>query len=219
MIALRISDKEWKNIEFRKNKFRELESALDQAVSGRDNKVSAFLSGALAGGEMGKATAVEKLVNELVKSMDSYGIRNRLWIESDETIKDNGISDDDFCKMKATEEKASEEKASEEKIPCMPTRFKEFIHDYLYCMILLMTSEMEWVEQIYAEPYADSFQQLYLHAKRVREFSVRPIEKRYDELWGRLILASEEHLVCLKYSAWHMSRLPGKISETALPRA
>lgn len=82
MIALRISDKEWKNIEFRKNKFRELESALDQAVSGRDNKVSAFLSGALAGGEMGKATAVEKLVNELVKSMDSYGIRNRLWIES-----------------------------------------------------------------------------------------------------------------------------------------
>lgn len=51
-------------------------------------------------------------------------------------------------------------------------------------MILLMTSEMEWVEQIYAEPYADSFQQLYLHAKRVREFSVRPIEKRYDELWG-----------------------------------
>ena len=80
--------------------------------------------------------------------------------------------------------KATEEKASEEKIPCMPTRFKEFIHDYLYCMILLMTSEMEWVEQIYAEPYADSFQQLYLHAKRVREFSVRPIEKRYDELWG-----------------------------------
>lgn len=189
MIALRISDKEWKKIEFRKNKFRELESALDQAVSGRDNKVPAFLSGALAGGEMGKATAVEKLVNELVKSMDSYGIRNRLWIESDETIKDNGLSDDDFCKMKATEEKASEEKTSEEKaskekIPCMPTRFKEFIHDYLYCMILLMTSEMEWVEQIYAEPYADSFQQLYLHAKRVREFSVRPIEKRYDELWG-----------------------------------
>ena len=110
MIALRISDKEWKKIEFRKNKFRELESALDQAVSGRDNKVPAFLSGALAGGEMGKATAVEKLVNELVKSMDSYGIRNRLWIESDETIKDNGLSDDDFCKMKATEEKASEEK-------------------------------------------------------------------------------------------------------------
>lgn len=179
MIALRISDKEWKNIEFRKNKFRELESALDQAVSGRDNKVSSFLLGCLADGETGKAAAVEKLVNELVKSMDSYGIRNRLWIESDETIKDNGLSDDDFCKMKATEEKASEEK-----IPCMPTRFKEFIHDYLYCMILLMTSEMEWVEQIYAEPYADSFQQLYLHAKRVREFSVRPIEKRYDELWG-----------------------------------
>ena len=96
---MRISDKEWKKIEFRKNKFREIESALDQAVSGRDNKVSAFLSGALAGGEMGKATAVEKLVNELVKSMDSYGIRNRLWIESDETIKDNGISDDDFCKI------------------------------------------------------------------------------------------------------------------------
>lgn len=160
MIALRISDKEWKNIEFRKNKFRELESALDQAVSGRDNKVSSFLLGCLADGETGKAAAVEKLVNELVKSMDSYGIRNRLWIESDETIKDNGLSDDDFCKMKATEEKASEEK-----IPCMPTRFKEFIHDYLYCMILLMTSEMEWVEQIYAEPYADSFQQLYLHAK------------------------------------------------------
>lgn len=179
MIALRISDKEWKNIEFRKNKFRELESALDQAVSGRDNKVSSFLLGCLADGETGKAAAVEKLVNELVKSMDSYGIRNRLWIESDETIKDNGLSDDDFCKMKATEEKASEEK-----IPCMPTRFKEFIHDYLYCMILLMTSEMEWVEQIYAEPYADSFQQLYLHAKRVREFSVRPIEKRYDEFWG-----------------------------------
>lgn len=146
--------------------------------------------------------------------MDSYGIRNRLWIESDETIKDNGLSDDDFCKNES-----DRRKASEEKIPCMPTRFKEFIHDYLYCMILLMTSEMEWVEQIYAEPYADSFQQLYLHAKRVREFSVRPIEKRYDELWGRLILASEEHLVCLKYSAWHMSRLPGKISETALPRA
>ena len=33
-------------------------------------------------------------------------------------------------------------------------------------MILLMTSEMEWVEQIYAEPYADSFQRLYLHAKK-----------------------------------------------------
>ena len=90
MIALRISDKEWKNIEFRKNKFRELESALDQAVSGRDNKVSSFLLGCLADGETGKAAAVEKLVNELVKSMDSYGIRNRLWIESDETIKDNG---------------------------------------------------------------------------------------------------------------------------------
>ena len=94
MIALRISDKEWKNIEFRKNKFRELESALDQAVSGRDNKVSSFLLGCLADGETGKAAAVEKLVNELVKSMDSYGIRNRLWIESDETIKDNGLSDD-----------------------------------------------------------------------------------------------------------------------------
>lgn len=42
---MRISDKEWKNIEFRKNKFRELESALDQAVSGRDNKVSSFCWG------------------------------------------------------------------------------------------------------------------------------------------------------------------------------
>ena len=62
MIALRISDKEWKNIEFRKNKFRELESALDQAVSGRDNKVSSFLLGCLADGETGKAAAVEKLV-------------------------------------------------------------------------------------------------------------------------------------------------------------
>ncbi len=86
-------------------------------------------------------------------------------------------------------------------------------------MILLMTSEMEWVEQIYAEPYADSFQQLYLHAKRVREFSVDQSRKDMMSSGGRLILASEEHLVCLKYSAWHMSRLPGKISETALPRA
>lgn len=49
------------NIEFRKNKFRELESALDQAVSGRDNKVSSFLLGCLADGETGKAAAVENL--------------------------------------------------------------------------------------------------------------------------------------------------------------
>ena len=70
---MRISDKEWKNIEFRKNKFRELESALDQAVSGRDNKVSSFLLGCLADGETGKAAAVEKLVNELVKSTRKEG--------------------------------------------------------------------------------------------------------------------------------------------------
>lgn len=86
------------NIEFRKNKFRELESALDQAVSGRDNKVSSFLLGCLADGETGKAAAVEKLVNELVKSMDSYGIRNRLWIESDETIKIMGFRMMTFAK-------------------------------------------------------------------------------------------------------------------------
>lgn len=190
MIALRISDKEWKKIEFRKNKFRELESALDQAVSGRDNKVSAFLSGALAGGEIRKATAVEKLVNELVKSMDSYGIRNRLWLESDKLERDEKKEEKEEKEEKGTASdefpgnKAVEDKIPEEKVPCMPARFKEFIHDYLYCMILLMTSEMEWVEQIYAEPYADSFQQLYLHAKRVREFSLRPIEKRYDELCG-----------------------------------
>ena len=70
---MRISDKEWKNIEFRKNKFRELESALDQAVSGRDNKVSSFLLGCLADGETGKAAAVEKLVNEPGK------IHGQLW--------------------------------------------------------------------------------------------------------------------------------------------
>lgn len=41
---MRISDKEWENIDFRRKKYKQLRTLMDEAVTGRDNRVSAILS-------------------------------------------------------------------------------------------------------------------------------------------------------------------------------
>lgn len=155
---MRLSEKEWENIEFRKKKYRQLKSALDGAVTGRGNKVSSFVIG-----DDGVYTVkdLDKLVSELVKSMDEYGRRDNLWKKTAVAGKDKG-----------TDTETS-----------MPDRFREFVSDYLYCMIRLMVSNMEWVEKVFAWPFEDSFQQILNHSEKVRKLAQRYVFDRYNELW------------------------------------
>lgn len=76
---MRISEKEWENIDFRKKKYRQLKAALDEAVTGRDNKVSAFV---LCEDGRYSTEALDRLVDELIKSMDEYGNRHNMWLKA-----------------------------------------------------------------------------------------------------------------------------------------
>ena len=44
----------------------------------------------------------------------------------------------------------------------MPEKFREFVSDYLYCIIRLMISNMDWVEKVLTWPFEDSFSR-YCH--------------------------------------------------------
>lgn len=151
---MRISDKEWENIDFRRKKYKQLRTLLDEAVTGRDNRVSAFVQG-----ENGRysTSTVDKLVDELIKSMDEYARRHLLWHMGPDDDPDGEAH--------------------------MPERFREFMSDYLYCSIRLMLSDMGWVWEIFARPLRDSFQQILLHSATVKKLAVMTAKEKFDELW------------------------------------
>lgn len=150
---MKISEKEWKNIDFRKKKYRQLRASLDAAVTGRNNKVSAFV---LSEGGMYSTEALDRLVDELVKAMDEYGKRYNMWLK--------GVDAD------------SGDEA------CMPEKFREFVSDYLYCIIRLMISDMEWVEKVLTWPFEDSFQQILTHAMEVKKLVIKSDGAKFYEL-------------------------------------
>lgn len=167
---MRLTDKEWENIEFRKRKYGQLKAALDGAVTGRGNKVSSFV---ICDDGVYTVKDLDKLVGELVKSMDEYGRRNKLW--------------------KKTSPAGTGQAPDIE--PAMPERFREFVSDYLYCMIRLMVSNMEWVEKVFAWPFEDSFQQILDHSESVRKLAQRYVFDRYNELWYECYYGVGENLV------------------------
>lgn len=150
---MRISEKEWENIDFRKKKYRQLKAALDEAVTGRDNKVSAFV---LCEDGRYSTEALDRLVDELIKSMDEYGNRHNMWLKA----------------------------LGDENEAGMPEKFREFVSDYLYCIIRLMISNMDWVEKVLTWPFEDSFQQILSHAVEVRRLAIKSDVAKFCELWG-----------------------------------
>lgn len=153
---MRISEKEWDNISFRKNKYNQLKEALDEAMTGRDNKVSAF---ALCEEGRYSLESLDKFVGELVRAMEEYGDRNHLWIRGD-----NNVDDDDVAHM--------------------PDKFNTFVNYYLYCIIRLILCDMDWISDILVDPLEDSFQQILSHAVNVRKLAAASEEVRFDELWN-----------------------------------
>lgn len=160
---MRISEKEWEIIDFRRKKYKQLRDALDMAVTGRDNKVSAFVFG--EGGRF-STSAVDKLVESLVNAMDKYGSLNLVWL----------IGPDD----------------DPEDWPHMPEKFREFMSDYLYCIIRLMMSNMDWIEEFMAWPFEDSFQQILDYSLVVKEWAVVPEGKRFEDLWYEVYYGARE---------------------------
>lgn len=152
---MRISENEWKNIDFRKRKYRQLRMELDKVVTGRDNKVSAFLT---CDDGRYSTESIDRLVSDLVKTMDDYGRRHRMWLK--ETDTDNMDE------------------------ACMPEKFREFVQDYLYCIIRLMTCDMEWVDKVFAWPFEDSFQQILIHSMEVKRLAIKSDRAKFCELWS-----------------------------------
>lgn len=150
---MRISEKEWKNIDFRKKKYRQLKVALDEAVTGRDNKVSAFV---LCEDERYGTEALDRFVDELINSMEEYGNRHNMWLKA----------------------------LGDENEACMPEKFREFVSDYLYCIIRLMISNMDWVEKVLTWPFEDSFQQILVHAEAVKKLAIKSDVAKFCELWS-----------------------------------
>ena len=66
----------------------------------------------------------------------------------------------------------------------MPEKFREFVSDYLYCIIRLMISNMDWVEKVLTWPFEDSFQQILSHAVEVRRLAIKSDVAKFCELWG-----------------------------------
>lgn len=153
---MRISEKEWDNITFRKKKYDQLKEALDEVMTGRDNNVSAF---ALCEGGRYSVASLDKLVGELVKSMEEYGDRNLLWIKGEEDVDDDDIAH-------------------------MPDKFRKFVMDYLYCIIRLMLCDMDWISDVLVDPLEDSFQQILSHSVEVRKLAAADEVTRFDELWN-----------------------------------
>lgn len=100
--------------------------------------------------------ALDRLVDELIKSMDEYGNRHNMWLKA----------------------------LGDENEAGMPEKFREFVSDYLYCIIRLMISNMDWVEKVLTWPFEDSFQQILSHAVEVRRLAIKSDVAKFCELWG-----------------------------------
>lgn len=184
---VRISDREWENIEFRKKKYKELIESLDEVISGRDTSVLAFIN---RDGERYSTSKLDSFVGELVSAMDEYGRRSGRWIKGPEAAADDEV--------------------------CMPKEFKIFVTDYLFCIMRLMISDMDWVGDMFIWPFKDTFQQLVSHSRQVRSFALRSEQEKYMELWEETYYGARGGMFDL-FTLAYESLTGANIKETLTP--